>query len=127
MKATKIRFVIEGPLMGYKQTTRKSMFHPKERERSMAYGQWKEKVRLLAFEAGLQVDGMATKDNPPRLSVHVFWKKHPLIDFKNLYGSVEDSLWHLPQGDRYVKPGKHSDVTWDSGREEAVVIVEYRR
>jgi hypothetical protein len=121
----KIQFTVDGPLMGYKQTTSKSIFHPKERARSKAYGAWKEKVRILAAAAGLPLTGMATIEKPPRLSVHVFWKGLPRLDWKNLYGALEDSLWYLPQGDRYVKPGRHSDVTWDSGREEAVVTVEF--
>lgn len=121
----KISFTIDGPLMGYKQTTSKSIFHPKERERSQKYGQWKEKVRILAHAAGFTTTGMAEMKRPPRLSVHAFWKTFPRLDFKNLYGACEDALWYLPQGDRYVKPGKYSDVTWDSGREEAIVTVEF--
>lgn len=121
----KITFVIDGPLMGYKQTTKKSITHPNERERSKRYGQWKEKVRILAYAAGIPVTGMSDINHPPRLSVHVFWKGATKIDFKNVYGAVEDALWHLPQGDRYVRPGKHSDVTWNSGREEAIVTVEF--
>lgn len=122
--STRIEFVVPGPLMGYRQTTKRSMFHPKERERSKAYGEWKKKVLILSVQAGLPNTGKAEKEHPPRLSVKIFWKKAVRADFKNIYGSVEDSLFYLPQGDRYVKPGKHSDVTWDSGREEAIVIVE---
>jgi hypothetical protein len=121
----KIQFTIDGPLMGYKQTTRDSMFHPKERERSKAYGAWKEKVRVLAFAAGIPITGMSDIDHAPRLSVHVYWKTVTKIDFKNVYGAVEDAIWHLPQGDRYVRPGKYSDVTWNSGCEEAIVTVEF--
>lgn len=120
----KVTFTIDGPLMGYRQTTSKSIFHPKERARSQAYGQWKERIRLTAFAAGLPDLGMALRTSPPRLSVHVFWVKGVLIDFKNLYGACEDALWYQPQGDRYVKPGKYSDVTWDSGVEKAIVTVE---
>jgi len=118
----KVEFVVEGPLMGYKQTTKKTMFHPKNRERSKAYGQFKERVLLTSIQAGLPNMGLATKGKPPKLSVKVFWKKDARIDFKNLYGSIEDSLWY--QDDRYVKPGKFSDVQWDTGEEKAVVIVE---
>lgn len=121
----KITFVVNGPLMGYKQTTAKSIFHPKERERSKRYGAWKEKVRILACAAGCPPLGMATMEKSPRLSVHVFWKTFPKLDFKNLYGACEDALWYLPQGDRYVRPGRYSDVSWNSGREEAVVTVEF--
>lgn len=120
----KIKFIIEGPLMGYKQTTRKSMFHPNERDRSLAYGAFKERVRLMAYQAGMQIIGTSTPEHPPRLSVHVFWTGATKIDWKNVYGSVEDAIWHLPQGDRYVRPGKYSDVTWGAPREEAVVTVQ---
>jgi hypothetical protein len=120
----KICFVIPGPLMGYKQTTKRAMFHPNERARSEAYGQWKEKVRMLAYAAGLRITGMSEKEHPPRLSVHVFWKSSTRIDWKNVHGAVEDSIWHLPQGDRYVRPGKYSDVTWDAPVEQAIVTVE---
>jgi hypothetical protein len=120
----KITFTIDGPLMGYRQTTKKSIFHPAERARSQAYGAWKERVRLTAYAAGLPDLGMALKEKPPRLSVHVFWKGAVLRDFKNVLGGIEDALWYLPQGDKYVKPGKYSDVTWDSGVEKAIVTVE---
>lgn len=120
----RVEFIVTAPLLGYRQTTIKTMYHPKERARSKAYGQFKEKVLILSIQAGLPNMGMAEKERPPRLSVKVFWKKNVRVDFKNIYGAIEDSLWYLPQGDRHVKPGNQSDVVWDSGREEAVVIVE---
>lgn len=110
--------------MGYRQTTKKSIFHPKERARSQAYGAWKEKVLILSVQAGLPNMGKADKARPPRLSVKIFWPRDVRIDFKNVYGAIEDSLWYLPQGDKHVKPGKFSDVVWDSGKEEAIVTVE---
>lgn len=122
----KIVFTIDGPLMGYKQTTKNSIFHPKERERSKRYGAWKEKVRILACAAGIPLTGhAATMRVIPRLSVHAFWQTSPHLDWKNLYGAVEDSLFYLPQGDRLVRPGKYSDVTTNAEREEAVVTVEF--
>ena len=108
--------------MGYRQTTSKTIWHPKERARSKAYGQWKEMVLILSMQAGLPNMGRAEKEKPTRLSVEVFWKKEPRIDWKNVYGSLEDSIFY--EQDRYVIPGKYSDVFWDSGREEARVIVE---
>jgi hypothetical protein len=108
--------------MGYRQTTKKSIFHPKERERSKRYAGFKERVLLLSIEAGMPNIGRATKENPPRLSVQVFWKREPKIDFKNVYGAVEDALFY--EWDRHVKPGHDSDVEWDSGKEELRVIVE---
>lgn len=118
----RIEFIVPGPLMGYKQTTSKSIFHPKERARSKAYGQFKTTVLMLSMQAGLPNMGTAMKEKAPRLSVELFWKKEPRIDFKNVYGSLEDSVWY--ENDRYVIPGKFSDVHWDTGREEAKVIVE---
>jgi hypothetical protein len=115
-------FIVPGPILGYRQTTRKSIWHPKERERSKKYGVFKEKVLLLSLEAGLPNMGTALKERAPRLSVIVFWKKEPRIDFKNVYGALEDAVFY--EWDRYVKPGRYSDVIWDSGKEEANVIVE---
>jgi hypothetical protein len=121
----KIVFVIDGPLQGYRQTTKKSILHPKERERSKAYGAWKEKVRILAVAAGLRLSGSSEITQPTRLSVKIFWKTATRIDWKNVYGAIEDALWYAPQGDRYVRPGPDSDVVWGSDREEAIVTVEF--
>lgn len=119
----KIEFLVPGPLLGYRQTTKKSIFHPKERARSQAYGEFKKRVLLLSLEAGFPNMGRAEKEKPPKLSVFVYWKGEPRIDFKNLYGSIEDSIFY--EWDRYVIPGKYSGVLWDSGREEAKVTVEW--
>lgn len=115
-------FIVPGPLMGYKQTTTKTMFHPKERARSKAYGQFKNAVLMLSMEAGAPNMGKALKENAPRLSVELFWKDEPRIDWKNAYGALEDGIWY--EDDRYVIPGKHSDVHWNTGKEEARVIIE---
>lgn len=115
-------FLVPGPVLGYRQTTKKTIWHPKERERSKRYGAFKQKVLLLSMEAGMPNIGRATKEKPSRLSVQVFWKKEPRIDWANIYKGVEDSLWY--ERDRHVKPGHDSDVTWDSGKEELRVIVE---
>jgi hypothetical protein len=98
------------------------MFHPKERARSRAYAGFKERVLILSIAAGVPNNGRATKEHPPKLSVKVFWKKEPRVDFKNVYGAVEDSIFY--QWDRHVKPGKESDVTWDHGKEELHIVVE---
>lgn len=118
----KIEFVVEGPLMGYKQTTLKSMYHSKNRERSHAYGQFKNRVLINSMQAGLPNMGLAKKEKPPKLSVMVFWKGDVRIDWKNIYGAIEDSVFY--EDDSYVKPGKFSGVQWDSGEEKAVVTVE---
>lgn len=118
----RIEFIVQGPLMGYKQTTAKTMFHPSQRARSKAYGAFKQMVLLLSMEAGLPNMGTAKKEQAPRLSVEVFWKKEPRLDWKNLYGALEDGIFY--ENDRYVIPGKFSDVHWDTGKEEAKVVVE---
>ena len=118
----KIEFIVPGPLMGYKQTTRKSMFHPKGRARSKAYGQFKKNVLLLSMEAGAPNMGTAQKEMNALLSVEVFWKDEPRIDWKNCYGAIEDSLWY--QDDTYVGPGKESAFHCNTGKEEARVIIE---
>lgn len=119
----RFEFIVPGPLMGYKQTTAKTMFHPKERARSKAYGQFKSNVLVLSLEAGLPNMGTATKENAPRLSVELFWKGEPRLDWKNAYGALEDAIWY--EDDRYVVPGKLSGVHWDAGKEEAKVTVEF--
>lgn len=119
----KVEFVVEGPILGYRQTTKKTMFHKNERARSMAYGQFKNRVLIMSIQAGLPNMGLAKKERMPRLSVAIHWAKHPKIDWKNVYGAIEDSLWY--QDDRYVKPGKFSDVFLDTGIEKAVVTVEF--
>ena len=119
----KIEFLVAGPLLGYRQTTKKSIFHPKERARSQAYGAFKERVLILSMAAGFPNMGSATKEHPPRLSVFLHWKGEPRIDWKNMYGSIEDAIFY--QWDRYVIPGRHSGVAWDSGCEEAKVTVEW--
>lgn len=66
--------------------------------------------------------GAAKKNGPPRLSVAVYFKGEPYLDWKNAYGAIEDAIWY--ETDRYVIPGKHQGFCWDSGRDEAKVIVE---
>lgn len=116
MKA--ITFTVPGPLFGYRQTTRHSLWLPK----NIKYGNFKKKVLLLAMEAGWACHAVALKEYEVRLSVIVRWKKEPRIDWKNVYGALEDACF---SEDRYVKPGKQSDVFWDTGKpEEATVILE---
>jgi len=116
----KFQFVVTAPILGYRQTTKKGMFHPDERDRSKAYGAYKEKVRILAVAAGLRCDGRAEKERPPRLSVEAFWRKEPEVDWKNVYGAVEDAIWYI--WDRHVIPGKKSDVHWDTGEEDRLLV-----
>jgi hypothetical protein len=116
----RFQFVVTAPILGYRQTTKKAMFHPNERDRSKAYGAYKEKVRILSIAAGLRCDGRAEKARPPRLSVEAFWKGEPKVDFKNVYGAVEDALWYT--WDRHVIPGKYSNVQWDTGEEDRLLV-----
>lgn len=118
----RFEFIVPGPLMGYKQTTRNTMFHPKERERSKAYGKFKANVLLLSMEAGAPNMGTALKEMNVRLSVEVFWKDEPRIDWKNMYGAIEDGIWY--EDDRYVGPGKESGFHCNTGKEEAKVVIE---
>lgn len=118
----RVEFTVHAPILGYRQTTKKMIFHHDERARSRAYGEYKKKVLLLAIQAGVPNNGTAEKARPPRLSVKVYWKKEPKVDFKNVYGAVEDAIWY--EWDRHVLPGMHSDVVWDSGKEEILVTVE---
>lgn len=118
----KIIFVVEGPLMGYAQTTLRSIFNEKGRVRSKKYAAFKNRVLLTGMQAGFPNMGIAVKGACPRLSVEVFWKKDPRIDWKNIYGAIEDSCWY--EDDAFVRPGKFSDFHCDTGKEEAKVTVE---
>jgi hypothetical protein len=119
----KIEFIVPAPLLGYHQTTKKTMFHPKERARSEAYGQFKKNVLLLSMMAGAPNIGHATKEMGMRLSVEIFWKVNPVRDWKNVYGAIEDGIFY--EQDQFVRPGKWSDVHCDTGREEAKVTMEW--
>lgn len=112
-----IKFTVPAPLLGYRSSTRRSLYSKRNRK----YAEFKRKVLALAMEAGWKCQTEAIKDVPPYLSVSVRWKKNPRVDWKNLYGAIEDALFYE---DQFVKPGKHSDVEWDTKVEEALVIVE---
>ena len=121
----KIEFIVPAPLMAYHQTTKKTMFHPKEREKSAAYGRFKEKCLILSVKAGVPNIGIATKEMQMRLSVEIFWPKDPVKDWKNIYGAIEDGIFYEKNGDQFVRPGQWSDVHCDTGREEAKVTMEW--
>lgn len=135
MKKDSIYFQVDGRLWGYKQVTRNMIGvtrarNPKTKElRALkrAIDQrvaFKRKVLAAAMEEGWKGDfdgkgfrpcAVALKTHPVRLSVKVYWPKGPRIDWKNCYGLIEDSLFGE---DRFVKPGKRSDVIWDTGEPE---------
>lgn len=109
-------FEIPGPLMGYRQATRRSLWTKENRK----YGAWKGMVLALAMQEGFRTSD-TSRENAYRLHVSVFWKGAPRIDWKNVYGAIEDALWTR---DRYVRPGMMNDWWLDTGRECAVVRVE---
>lgn len=111
------KFTVPGTLYGYRSSTVRSL-HLKK---NVKYSEFKNRVLALAMEAGWKCKAVALKDIPPYLSVHVRWRKDPRIDWKNVYGAIEDALF---SEDRFVKPGRFSDVEWDCGVEEAIVVVE---
>ena len=110
-------FVIEGPLMGYRQSTRKSFWT----KRNQDYARWKEAVYLQACAAGLRDEDRKTcRENVPVLAVTIWWRKGPRMDWKNVVGGIEDAIF--PE-DRWVMPGKMMWVP-DSGEEKAEVWVK---
>lgn len=109
-----VTFTVPGPLWGYRRPRDKDSNYKK-------YTEFKNFVLETAMRnnwAG-RVDSLI--DHPPRLSVHVKWKKNPRTDWSNIYKAVEDALFSQ---DRWVKPGNKSDYEWDCGKEEVIVIIE---
>lgn len=107
----KVVFRLPGPLVGYS----------KKRYESHAYRMFKQSVYAYALEVGLPPHFQPTIKDPAILSVSIFWKRRPRIDWKNVVGGIEDALF--PQ-DRYVVPGEFS-VSWMTSTDEhAVVAVE---
>lgn len=106
-------FRIEGPLLGFRKGLKES-FDPK-------YQQFKNRVLGEAMVAGWNGKAISLQHVPPHLSVEVFWNKGPRLDWSNLYKAIEDALF---EQDRFVKPGRHSDVVWDHGKEYCIVTVE---
>ena len=104
------RFRVPGPLLGYRASVRRC-FDPR-------YGAYKDDVVTLAREAGLYE--LDPKLSYVTLSVQIFWRKKPRIDWTNVYKAIEDALW--PR-DRYVRPGPCS-WAMNTGFEEAHVTVE---
>lgn len=112
-----IRFTIFGPLVGYRASWTR---HNKR------YHDFKSSVLLLAMESGFQNNGTATKEESPRLTVRVYWKNDPRIDWANVYKCIEDSLWY--ESDRFVQPGDGSGFFCNDGGkygERAEVEIRY--
>ncbi len=109
-----IRFVITGPLVGYRRPTDKGSGYKR-------YTEFKNRVLMEAMDVGWRERATSLIDKPPRLSVMVRWKEKPHSDWSNIYKAIEDALFSQ---DRYVKPGSFQGKEWNCGVEEAVVIVE---
>ena len=124
------KFVLDFPLRGY----RKSTIPVKTRKLVMRYGQpqnqvvrvnareytqFKNSVLALAMEQGFR-QFTPTIDRPAWLSVVPYWTEGPRIDWKNVYGAVEDGLF--PE-DRCVIPGAFSDVKWGTGSPECAMVI----
>ena len=106
-------FKIDGPIWGYRQG-RKEAFRPERVE-------YKRRGRLIANTQGVPDD--LGREDLVRLSCWIFWKKRQRIDWKNVVGLVEDSLF---KDDRRVFPGRH-DITEHAGIECVSVILEVLR
>lgn len=131
MKLRQITFKIDEPLYGYRSQTRKGLYKKHMEKRGIKlrrpdtgakYERYKKEVLYMAMAAGFKGRVTALYEHPIYLSVIVRWKKGPRIDWKNMYGGIEDALF---EEDRFVKPGKHQDVVFFAGVEEAEVILEY--
>lgn len=112
-KLKRISFRVEAPILGYRASTKRA-FDPK-------YKEYKNRVLIEAMAVGYVGKCVALKEAPPFLAVKVYWKKNPRIDFKNVYGSVEDGLF---SEDSYVLPGPDSGVWWDHGEEFIEVFLD---
>jgi hypothetical protein len=110
-----ISFKVPGKLLGYRRPGDKNADYKK-------YSEFKNLVLALAMERGWEGRAKALMECPIRLSVHVRWNKKPHSDWSNIFKSIEDALFSQ---DRYVKPGKRSDVEWNFGAEEAIVTIEW--
>ena len=111
------RFTVDGPLCGYRAgLSRKGIWDPRYRD-------FKGKVWVLALEAGFDGRKVDPRERVVRLGVFVFWKGRPRVDWKNIYGGIEDALFHQ---DRYVQPGPVNGFSMNSGRpcECAEIVIE---
>lgn len=109
-----VKFTVPGPLLGYRRPKDKNANYDK-------YTAFKESVLFLALEANWATKAISVPEHPVFLSVHVNWKKGPRADWSNIFKAIEDSIFAQ---DRWVKPGNKQGVEWDTGKEEAIVIVE---
>lgn len=117
---SRIVFIVDGPLKGYKASAA-AVFKKDPMAKLPQLAAFKERVQWTAIAAGWR-HREPTADRPVRLSVVPYWHGAPRIDWKNVYGLIEDALYHQ---DRYVLPGSESDVLFDHPQpEHAVVVIE---
>jgi hypothetical protein len=108
---TIIRFTIEPPILGYRASWTR---HDRK------YRAYKERVLILAMAAGQPNEARA--NGLVKLSVVAYWKGKPKLDWKNVYGAIEDALWY--EDDRLMRPGAYSDSVPFCGEEKVNVIIE---
>jgi hypothetical protein len=117
---TVYRFIVDGPLKGYKASAR-AVFKKDPMAKLPQLAAFKERVLWTAIAAGWR-SREVTAAAAVRLSVHVNWHGDPRIDWKNVYGLIEDALF---KQDRFVVPGAENGVRWRSPEtEHAVVVIE---
>lgn len=116
-----VEFRVDGPLLGYRASAAR-VFERAPGSRVPKYRAYKDKVYLLALEAGFPGGHEVDPENPPQLSVDIFWAKKPRIDWKNVVGALEDACWRQ---DRYVQPGSFH-ISYGCGTECAKVKIVFR-
>lgn len=119
-----IRFVIPGPLLGY----RASISSRKNKDGTRSGGALDPKYRdykqMVCYEAMAQGwKGRVASDRawPVYLSVEVHWKEWARLDWSNCYKAVEDALF---SNDRFVHPGRFSDFIQWKPEEKAIVVIQ---
>src|SRR5687768_4555761 len=99
-------FIVPGPLLGYRASIRRA-FDPK-------YKAFKERVAWIATGSGVPLHKLDPKASRIELGVYVYWRRTPRIDWKNVYGSIEDALF---KQDRLVHPGPSNGFAYcESGK-----------
>lgn len=118
MSGKVVEFRVDAPLLGYRASAAR-VFERGPWSKVPKYKAFKERVYLLALQAGFPGGHEVDPEHPPRLSVSIYWKGKPRVDWKNVVGALEDSLWRQ---DRYVVPGEFS-VCYGCGEEYAIVRI----
>jgi hypothetical protein len=111
------RFVIDGPLKGYRAGLDKVW----DKDEKLAYDRWKGIVRLQANLAG--IPDTIEPGVEIGITVRIGWTKKARIDGSNILKSVEDALF---ERDRKLESGLWTR-TENVGREFATVDVTVNR